>query len=81
MTKNSTQFFLNSILKKDNNFSSDENIKNNHKKDYEPSKYTIDVILGYANSIKVIKTKLDKNIFISLNQYKDLFLYGQKNES
>ena len=67
MTKNSTQFFLNSILKKENNFSSNKLITNNHKKDYEPSNHTINVILGYANSIKVIKTKLDKNTFISLN--------------
>ena len=67
MTKISTQFFLNSILKKENNFSCNEHTKKNHNQGYEPSKYTIDVILGYANSIKVIKTKLDKETFISLN--------------
>tara|TARA_B100001758_G_scaffold235959_1_gene236572 strand:+ start:467 stop:670 length:204 start_codon:yes stop_codon:yes gene_type:complete len=67
MTKNFTQFFLNSILKKENNHSSDKNTKKNHNKTHGPSKYTIDVILGYANSIKVIETKLDKDTFISLN--------------
>tara|TARA_B100000900_G_C20021590_1_gene490097 strand:- start:246 stop:449 length:204 start_codon:yes stop_codon:yes gene_type:complete len=67
MTKLSTQFFLNSIFKKENNFFCDEHTKRNHKKCYEPSKYTINVILGYANSAKVIKTKLDKDTFISLN--------------
>ena len=67
MTKNSTQFFLKSILEKENNFSCNEHKKKNHTQVYEPSKYTVDVILGYANSIKVIKTQLDKDTFISLN--------------